>query len=92
MNTIDKLKKTGLDHQRASKVAHELHSHSIKHAHKLATARRAFENNGFLHSQVLEPGASSNSPDPTSPSLFCSVVDGTFLFPVTCGGDLRLLP
>eukprot|EP00983_Pelagomonas_calceolata_P127529 1161413-Pelagomonas_calceolata.AAC.5 len=47
-----------------SKLARELHVQSIKCAHKLVTTRCAIENKNNPHSQVLEPGASSNSPDP----------------------------
>eukprot|EP00983_Pelagomonas_calceolata_P067448 1149480-Pelagomonas_calceolata.AAC.1 len=57
----------GLDHQCAIKLAHKTHPHSVKHANKLVTTRRAIENNvqfiSTSHSQVLEPGASSNPPD-----------------------------
>eukprot|EP00983_Pelagomonas_calceolata_P061146 1146695-Pelagomonas_calceolata.AAC.3 len=46
----------------ASKLAHELRAHPVKSAQKLVTTRR--ENNNTPHSQVLEPGAPSNPPDP----------------------------
>eukprot|EP00983_Pelagomonas_calceolata_P070335 1150751-Pelagomonas_calceolata.AAC.3 len=50
----------------ASKLACELHAHSVKYAHKLVTTRRAIGNNfkNISHSQVLESGAPSNHPDP----------------------------
>eukprot|EP00983_Pelagomonas_calceolata_P056836 1144803-Pelagomonas_calceolata.AAC.4 len=44
------------------------------HANKLVTIRRAIENNHTSHSQVLDPGASSNPPDPLYPFLFSSFV------------------
>eukprot|EP00983_Pelagomonas_calceolata_P066142 1148881-Pelagomonas_calceolata.AAC.16 len=53
-----------LDHQRARKPAQKLHAHSVQYAHKLVTARRAMESSNASHSQVLEPGASINPPDP----------------------------
>eukprot|EP00983_Pelagomonas_calceolata_P045820 1139886-Pelagomonas_calceolata.AAC.3 len=49
--------------RRALKLARNLHAYSVEYAHKLVTTRRAIENK-TLHSQVLEPGASSNPPDP----------------------------
>eukprot|EP00983_Pelagomonas_calceolata_P004033 131205-Pelagomonas_calceolata.AAC.1 len=48
----------------AIKLAHKLHAHSIMYANKLVTASRAIENNHTSHSQVMEPSASTNPPDP----------------------------
>eukprot|EP00983_Pelagomonas_calceolata_P005562 181709-Pelagomonas_calceolata.AAC.1 len=46
------------------------------YANKLVTTGRAIENKITSRSQVMEPGASSNPPDPHF--LFCSlVVEGT---------------
>ncbi|KAF5843798.1 hypothetical protein DUNSADRAFT_5035 [Dunaliella salina] len=53
----------GLDHQRATKLAQQIHAHSVQYAHKLVTIRRAIENKDTSHSQALEPGASSNPPE-----------------------------
>eukprot|EP00983_Pelagomonas_calceolata_P067769 1149611-Pelagomonas_calceolata.AAC.1 len=36
----------------------------VAYANKLVTTRRAIKNNNTRHSQVMEPGASSNPPDP----------------------------
>ncbi|KAF5831098.1 WD40-repeat-containing domain protein [Dunaliella salina] len=47
-----------------TKLAQQLHAHSVQYAHKLVTIRRAIENKNTSHSQALEPGASSNPPDP----------------------------
>ena len=63
-HTLKQFKQLGLDHQRATKLAQQLHAHSVQYAHKLVTTRRAIENKNTSHSQVLEPGASSNPPDP----------------------------
>eukprot|EP00983_Pelagomonas_calceolata_P083283 1156130-Pelagomonas_calceolata.AAC.1 len=60
--------KLGLDHQRANKLACKLHAHSVMYANNRVTTRRAIENNNTCHSQVTEPGASSNPPDPLQPS------------------------
>eukprot|EP00983_Pelagomonas_calceolata_P058719 1145615-Pelagomonas_calceolata.AAC.1 len=47
------------------------------YANKLVTTRRAIDNNNASHSQVQDPGASSNPPDPCYHFLFCSfVVEG----------------
>eukprot|EP00983_Pelagomonas_calceolata_P075129 1152862-Pelagomonas_calceolata.AAC.3 len=46
------------------RVARKLHAHSVMYANKLVTTRRAIENNNTCHSQVMEPGASINPPDP----------------------------
>ena len=63
-HTLKQFKQLGLDHQRATKLAQQLHAHSVQYAHKLVSTRRAIENKNTSHSQVLEPGASSNPPDP----------------------------
>jgi len=63
-HTLNQFKKLGLDHQRATKLARQLHAHSAIYGHKLVTTRRAIENNVAAHSQVLGPCASSNPPDP----------------------------
>eukprot|EP00983_Pelagomonas_calceolata_P028729 900001-Pelagomonas_calceolata.AAC.1 len=50
------------------------------YANKLATTRRAIENNHTSHSQILEPGDSNftNPPDPHEPSSPQNfVVEGT---------------
>eukprot|EP00983_Pelagomonas_calceolata_P062108 1147141-Pelagomonas_calceolata.AAC.2 len=60
----NQFKQLGLDQQRALNLARNLHAHSVKYAHKLVTTRRAIENKNTSHSQVLEPGASSNPPAP----------------------------
>eukprot|EP00983_Pelagomonas_calceolata_P040644 1137707-Pelagomonas_calceolata.AAC.3 len=51
-------------HQCAIKVARKLHAHSKKYAHKLVTARRTIEDRNASYSQLLEPGAFNNPPDP----------------------------
>eukprot|EP00983_Pelagomonas_calceolata_P006308 209058-Pelagomonas_calceolata.AAC.5 len=61
---ITSLNKLGLDHQHAIRLACKLHAHSVMYAYKLVTTRRAIENTNTSHSQALEPGASSNPPDP----------------------------
>ncbi|KAF5826078.1 hypothetical protein DUNSADRAFT_4939 [Dunaliella salina] len=43
-----------LDHQRATRLAQQLHAHSVQYAHKLATTRRAIEHNNTSHSQSTE--------------------------------------
>eukprot|EP00983_Pelagomonas_calceolata_P061509 1146857-Pelagomonas_calceolata.AAC.1 len=58
--TLNQFEQLGLDHQRANKLARKLHAHSVQYAHKLATTRRAIEDTNNSHSQVLEPGTSSN--------------------------------
>eukprot|EP00983_Pelagomonas_calceolata_P115425 1160197-Pelagomonas_calceolata.AAC.2 len=64
-HTLSQFEQQGLDCQCAMKLAHLLHAHSVEYAHKLVTTRRAIENKNTFHSQVLEPGASSNySVDP----------------------------
>eukprot|EP00983_Pelagomonas_calceolata_P037567 1136394-Pelagomonas_calceolata.AAC.12 len=63
-HTLNQFEQLGLDHQRAMKLAHLLHAHSVEYAHKLVTTKRAIENKNTFHSQVLEPGASSDPPDP----------------------------
>eukprot|EP00983_Pelagomonas_calceolata_P060143 1146249-Pelagomonas_calceolata.AAC.2 len=62
-HTLNQFKQLGLDQQRALKLARSLHAHSVKYARKLVITRRAIENK-TSQSQVLEPGASSNPPDP----------------------------
>jgi len=59
-HTLNQFKNLGLSHQRAMKLARELHAHSAIYAHKLVTSRRAIENNVTSHSQVLGPCASRN--------------------------------
>eukprot|EP00983_Pelagomonas_calceolata_P083918 1156255-Pelagomonas_calceolata.AAC.5 len=54
----------GLDHQRANKLARKLHAHAVMYANKLVTTGRAIENKKTFRSQVMEPGASNNPPDP----------------------------
>eukprot|EP00983_Pelagomonas_calceolata_P062413 1147305-Pelagomonas_calceolata.AAC.2 len=63
-NDKGQLKKLGLDHQRASKLARELHAHFLKYAHKLATTWCAIMNKNNPHSHVLESIDSSNPSDP----------------------------
>eukprot|EP00983_Pelagomonas_calceolata_P121773 1160831-Pelagomonas_calceolata.AAC.6 len=64
--------------ERAIKLARKFHAHPIMYANKLVTTRRAIENTSTAHGQVLEPGASSNSPDSHWHFLFYSfVVEGT---------------
>eukprot|EP00983_Pelagomonas_calceolata_P081461 1155586-Pelagomonas_calceolata.AAC.1 len=62
-HTLNQFKQLGLDHQRANKLAHKLHAHSVQYANKLVTTGHAIENSNASHSQVLELGASSNPPD-----------------------------
>ncbi|KAF5842012.1 eukaryotic translation initiation factor 3 subunit 8 N-terminus-domain-containing protein [Dunaliella salina] len=54
-HTLKQFKQLGLDHQCATKLAQQLHAHSVQYAHKLVTTRRAIENKNTPHSQVLEP-------------------------------------
>jgi len=63
-HTLKQFKQLGLDHQHATKLARQLHAHSVRYAHKLVSTRRAIENNNTSYNQVLEPGASRNPPDP----------------------------
>eukprot|EP00983_Pelagomonas_calceolata_P034749 1088624-Pelagomonas_calceolata.AAC.2 len=70
-HTLNQFQQLGPDHQGAIKLAHKLHAHLVQYAHKLVTTRRAIEKN-TSHSQVLEPGASSNPPDPI---ITCRCVD-----------------
>eukprot|EP00983_Pelagomonas_calceolata_P065927 1148787-Pelagomonas_calceolata.AAC.1 len=63
-HTLKQFRQLGLDHQRATKLAEQLHAHSVQYAHKLVSTRRAIENKNTSHSQVLEPSASSIPPDP----------------------------
>eukprot|EP00983_Pelagomonas_calceolata_P041813 1138215-Pelagomonas_calceolata.AAC.2 len=53
-----------------SKIALEIHAHSVKYAPELVTTRRAIESKNDPHSycQVLEPGASRNPPGRVSPA------------------------
>eukprot|EP00983_Pelagomonas_calceolata_P010815 349482-Pelagomonas_calceolata.AAC.2 len=44
----------------------KLHAHSDKYVHKLFTTRRVVDTINTSHNQVLEPGVSSNPPDPLS--------------------------
>ncbi|KAF5827651.1 hypothetical protein DUNSADRAFT_315 [Dunaliella salina] len=41
--TIDKFKKLGIDYQRPTKLAGQLHAYSVQFAHKLTSTRRAIE-------------------------------------------------
>eukprot|EP00983_Pelagomonas_calceolata_P064388 1148098-Pelagomonas_calceolata.AAC.1 len=63
-HTLNQFKQLRLDHQRAHKLPKTLHAHSVQYANRLVTTRCAMENSDASHSQVLEPGASSNLPDP----------------------------
>eukprot|EP00983_Pelagomonas_calceolata_P052750 1142985-Pelagomonas_calceolata.AAC.5 len=63
-HNLKQFKQLGLDHQRATKLAQQFHAHSVQYAHKLVSTRRAIENKDTSHSQVLEPSAPSNPPDP----------------------------
>ena len=63
-HTLKQFKQLGLDHYRATKLAKQLHAHSVHYAHKLVSTRRAIENKNTSNKQVLEPGGSSNPPDP----------------------------
>ena len=63
-HTLKQFKQLGLDHQRATKLARQLHAHSVQYTYKLVSARRAIENKNTSNNQVLQPGASSNPPDP----------------------------
>eukprot|EP00983_Pelagomonas_calceolata_P124441 1161106-Pelagomonas_calceolata.AAC.12 len=71
-HTLNQFEQLGLDHQSANQLARKIHAHSVMYANKLVTTRRAFENKNNARNQVLEPGTSSNSPDPHLHSLFCS--------------------
>ncbi|KAF5838312.1 hypothetical protein DUNSADRAFT_3044 [Dunaliella salina] len=51
-HTLKQFKQLGLDHQLATKLAQQLHAHSVQYAHKLVTTRRAIENKNTSHSQV----------------------------------------
>eukprot|EP00983_Pelagomonas_calceolata_P074607 1152620-Pelagomonas_calceolata.AAC.7 len=42
-HTLDKLKQLGIDPQRSTKLAQKLHAHSVQHAHKVTSTRRAIE-------------------------------------------------
>eukprot|EP00983_Pelagomonas_calceolata_P040675 1137724-Pelagomonas_calceolata.AAC.5 len=72
-------------------------------AHKLVTTRRAIENKGAPHSQVQEPGASSNPPEkglvgtsPFFPALWWRGLTGIlkgregkgYIAVPACGGSL----
>ena len=63
-HTLKQFKQLGLHHQCATKLAKQLHVHSIRHAHKFVSTRRAIENKNTSYNQVLQPGTSSNPPDP----------------------------
>ena len=63
-HTLKQFKQLGLDHQHSTKHAKQLHAHSVRYAHKLVSTRRAIENKNTSYNQVLQPGASSNPPDP----------------------------
>ena len=63
-HTLKQFKQLGLDHQRATELAKKLHAHSVRYAHKLVSTRRAIETNNTSYNQALQPGASSNPPDP----------------------------
>eukprot|EP00983_Pelagomonas_calceolata_P048928 1141278-Pelagomonas_calceolata.AAC.4 len=77
-HTLKQFEQLGLDHQRAIKPARKLHAHFVPYANKLVTIKRDIKNNNTSHSQVLEPGASTNPPNLHSHFLFCSfVVKGT---------------
>eukprot|EP00983_Pelagomonas_calceolata_P079079 1154523-Pelagomonas_calceolata.AAC.3 len=50
----------GLDYQRATKLAQQLHAHSVQYAHKLVFTRRATENKstawyGYIHAATAAP-------------------------------------
>eukprot|EP00983_Pelagomonas_calceolata_P122358 1160900-Pelagomonas_calceolata.AAC.5 len=64
LNQFKQLVVLGLDHQRANKLARKFHAHSVMYANTLVTTRRAIENKNTTCSQVMEPGASKNPPDP----------------------------
>eukprot|EP00983_Pelagomonas_calceolata_P037421 1136322-Pelagomonas_calceolata.AAC.1 len=63
-HTLNTLKQFGIDHKRANKLARKLHAQSVMYANKLVTTGRAIENKNTSRSQVMEPGASNNPPDP----------------------------
>ena len=63
-HTLKQFKQLGLDHQCATKLAKQLHAHSVCYAHKLVSTRRAIGNKNISYDQVLQPGASNNPPDP----------------------------
>eukprot|EP00983_Pelagomonas_calceolata_P088688 1157230-Pelagomonas_calceolata.AAC.5 len=52
--------------------------HIVKYAHKLVSTRRAIESMNNSHGQVLDPGASSNFPDPHKTLLFQLCGGGTY--------------
>eukprot|EP00983_Pelagomonas_calceolata_P055517 1144180-Pelagomonas_calceolata.AAC.2 len=54
-HTLNQFKQLGLDHQRAMKLAHKLHAHSIMYTNKLVTTRRAIENKNTSCSQWVLP-------------------------------------
>eukprot|EP00983_Pelagomonas_calceolata_P045593 1139813-Pelagomonas_calceolata.AAC.1 len=44
-HTLNQFRQLGLDHQRAFKLAHKLHAHSVMLLNKLVTTKHAIENN-----------------------------------------------
>eukprot|EP00967_Tisochrysis_lutea_P120800 scaffold198403_cov17-Tisochrysis_lutea.AAC.1 len=48
---LEQSKQLGLDHQRAMKLAQQLHAHSFHYAQKLVSTRRAIENKHTSHIQ-----------------------------------------
>jgi len=63
-HTLSHFTNLGLDSQRAIKLAHKLHAHSVTYAHKLTSTRRAIENNNNSQSQGLGMNAARHPPDP----------------------------
>eukprot|EP00983_Pelagomonas_calceolata_P032901 1030397-Pelagomonas_calceolata.AAC.1 len=53
------------DYQRASKLAHKLHAHSVKYALKLITTRCVIKSKGTPHSQVLTATVRAHQPPTT---------------------------
>eukprot|EP00983_Pelagomonas_calceolata_P073148 1152023-Pelagomonas_calceolata.AAC.1 len=68
------------DHQQASKLARELHTHAVQYNHKLVTTRHAIENKNAPYNQVLEQGASRTLQIPTDPFCYCFVVEEIYGF------------
>eukprot|EP00983_Pelagomonas_calceolata_P053282 1143240-Pelagomonas_calceolata.AAC.1 len=87
LSILKQLKQLGLDKQCAIRLAHELHAHSVMYAIKLVTTGRAIKKQiPTFHSQVLEPGASSNPPNPHSnkPKLVLDAPKRALLFQYAC--------
>eukprot|EP00983_Pelagomonas_calceolata_P063062 1147571-Pelagomonas_calceolata.AAC.1 len=64
-HTLDQFRKLGIDPQRSSELAWKPHAHSVQHAHKLTSTRRAIENKRRSKNPgALGPYAARNPSDP----------------------------